>query len=89
MIWHAVVIEHVKEGRERSDAVATQDELMEMARRAEYDSKGEAHIRSKCGFSFGTSTSIIKVHRVSTRLSFALCKAPLIMYLVPTVHEIF
>lgn len=74
MIWGDIVIEHAKEGRERSDVVATMDEVIEVAEREEYDCKGEARIQIKSRFSFGTGTTVIKVNRVSTWLYFALCK---------------
>ncbi len=79
-IQRDIVIECAKDGCERSDIVVTEDEMWEMVRRAEYDSQGDAHIEIKNIFAFGTSTAILKAHRVSTRLSIAMCKALIIMY---------
>ncbi len=69
-----VLIECAKDGSERNDVVATLGEMEDMGKRAEYDGSGDAHIQIKQVFSFGVSTSILKVHRVSsTRLFIALC----------------
>ncbi len=72
-IFRDVVIEYAKEGW---DVVVTEDQIKEAARRAEYNSEEEARIQIKRAFSFGTSTTIVKVWRVSARLSIAMCKAP-------------
>lgn len=67
MVWDDIIIEYTNDGCERTDAVARRNDMSEMAKKAEYDRQGQAHIEIKHTLSFGTSTSRFKVRRVSTR----------------------
>ncbi|KAF7426759.1 hypothetical protein PC9H_009128 [Pleurotus ostreatus] len=62
-IWDDIVIQCAKDGRERSDVVATWDIIADMATQAKYDRQGEAHIAIKHMFAFGTSTCCVLVRR--------------------------
>ncbi|KAF4568046.1 hypothetical protein EYR36_010054 [Pleurotus pulmonarius] len=62
-IWSDVTIECAEEGWECSDTLVTRGEMQEIREEAKYNYEGEAHIRMDCAFSFGTSTTILKVRR--------------------------
>ncbi|KAG9219736.1 hypothetical protein CCMSSC00406_0010325 [Pleurotus cornucopiae] len=62
-VWREIIVEYANARCERNDVVVTVDDMLGMARRADYDGQGEAHIKFKRGFSFGTSTSLFKVKR--------------------------
>ncbi|KDQ23023.1 hypothetical protein PLEOSDRAFT_162950 [Pleurotus ostreatus PC15] len=62
-VWREIIVEYANARCERNDIVVTVDDMLGMARRAEYNRQGEAHIQFKRRFSFGTSTSLFKVKR--------------------------
>ncbi len=52
----------------RQEVLATDEEVDEIASRAAYDERDEAHIAVTHAFSIGTATVWLKVHRVRTRV---------------------
>lgn len=62
-------------------------EVEEMARRAAYDSQGEAHIKIEHILWSGSSTVQLKVHRVCSVYTLVSCRLMLIKYAASVLRQ--